>query len=76
MFDFKCLVTNKVWLKDIEGKKTSWNNNREFHAGGSDRNKLFFKYDLLQSNYNILVVHSNKRNPVQSELKPAYSDPC
>ncbi|KAJ8732654.1 hypothetical protein PYW07_015253 [Mythimna separata] len=75
VFDFKCLVNNKVWMKDIKGKKINWSNIREVHADGSDPNKLFFKYDLTQPDYNILVIRGNTRNSVQTELKPAYSNP-
>lgn len=75
VFDFKCLVNNKIWMKDIKGKKINWSNIREVHADGSDPNKLFFKYDLTQSDYNILVIRGNTRNSVQTELKPAYSEP-
>ncbi|CAF4755652.1 unnamed protein product [Pieris macdunnoughi] len=75
VFDFKCLVINKVWMKDINGKKINWSNIREVHADGSDPNKLFFKYDLTQSDYNILVIRGNTRNSIQTELQPAYSEP-
>lgn len=36
---------------------------------------MFFKYDLTQSDHNILVIRSNTRNSVQAELKAAYSGP-
>lgn len=75
VFDVKSLVNNKVWMKDIKGKKIYWSNIREVHADGSDLNKLFFKYDLTESNHDILVVGGNTRNSVQTELKPAYSGP-
>ncbi|KAH9641275.1 hypothetical protein HF086_017407 [Spodoptera exigua] len=68
-------TNKKVWMKDIKGKKINWNNIREVHADGSDPNKLFFKYDLTQPDYNILVIRGNTRNSVQTELKPAYSKP-
>ncbi|KAJ8728300.1 hypothetical protein PYW08_016685 [Mythimna loreyi] len=75
VFDFKSLVNNKIWMKDIQGKKINWSNIREVHADGSDPNKLFFKYDLTQPDYNILVIRGNTRNSVQTELNPAYSGP-
>ncbi|XP_053599759.1 uncharacterized protein LOC128669186 [Plodia interpunctella] len=75
VFDFKSLVNDKVWLKDIRGMKINWSNIREVHADGSDSNKLFFKYDQTQPEFNILVIGGNTRNSVQSELKHAYSEP-
>lgn len=75
VFNFKCLVNNKVRMKDVKGKKINWNNIREVHADGSDPNKLFFKYELTQPDYNILVIHGNTRNSVQTALKHEYSEP-
>ncbi|KAL4718628.1 hypothetical protein ACJJTC_005182 [Scirpophaga incertulas] len=75
VFDFKRLVNNKIWMKDITGKKITWNNIREICADGSDPNKLFFKYDLTQPDYYILVVCGNTRNSVLTELQTAYSQP-
>ncbi|CAG4972180.1 unnamed protein product [Parnassius apollo] len=62
-------------MNDIKSKKINWSNIREVHADGSDPNKLFFKYDLSEFDYNILLIRSNTRNSVQTELKPAYSEP-
>ncbi|CAH1634672.1 unnamed protein product [Spodoptera littoralis] len=75
VFDFKCLVNDKVWIKDIQGKKICWNNIREVYANGVDPNKLFFKYDLNQPEYNTLIIRGNTRNSIPTELKPAYSKP-
>jgi hypothetical protein len=74
-FDFKSHINDKVWLKNCRGAKIAWNNIKEVHANNNDPNKLFYKYNLSHSEYEILVLRGNTRYSLQIDLKNSYSQP-
>jgi hypothetical protein len=46
VFDFKCLVNDKVWIKYIKSKRVNWIYIREVQADSSYQT-LVFKYDSI-----------------------------
>jgi hypothetical protein len=68
VFDFKCLVNDKVWIKYIKSKKFNGINIREVHADGSYQT-LVLKHVLTQNSiYNVLGTYPN--NPKHTCAAP------
>lgn len=74
-FDFKAHVNDKLWSKNVNKGKITWNKVKEVFVNKLEPNKLYYKYDLEQEP-ECLVIRSDTRNsrslPV---LKRAYSSP-
>lgn len=62
-FDFKNKFNNKLWVKNSKNEKILWNQIKEVHVHKNEPNKLYYKYDLNESDaYDCLVVGSSTRN--------------
>ena len=77
-FDIKPHVNNKVWSKNTEGVKVSWNCVREVFVDKLEPNKLFYKCGLTDIEYKTVTISSNTRRNAVSilpTLEVAYKTP-
>lgn len=72
VFDFKELLKNKNWTKDVANQKMSWNKIREVFV--EESHKILYKYNL-DDDQNTLIIRKETRNRSEITLKKAYSEP-
>ncbi|KAL4716554.1 hypothetical protein ACJJTC_010218 [Scirpophaga incertulas] len=78
IFELKTHVNNRIWCKNTDGVKVSWNSVKEVFVDKSEPNKLLYKCDLRDIDYKTVLISSNtRRNAVSSlpTLELAYKAP-
>ncbi|CAH1640749.1 unnamed protein product [Spodoptera littoralis] len=77
-FDLKSYVNNKIWSKNTEGVKVTWNCVKQVFVDKSEPNKLLYKCEHTGTEYKTVTISSNtRRNAVSSlpTLEIAYKIP-
>ncbi|CAH2105188.1 unnamed protein product [Euphydryas editha] len=78
-FNFKPLLDNRNWKKDIRSENMKWNSIKEISVRKDDPNCLYFKYNLKD---NATCLHTKietrsrgRRQVINIELNKLYSQP-
>lgn len=79
-FDFKGLLDNKNWTKDLTNQVMRWNQIREVKVNANAYDRIEYKYDLGEEPKTLVVLRTGKRNNQRNqrhfELNEAYRDGC
>lgn len=67
-FDLKPHVNDKIWCKNTDGVKVSWNSVKEVFVDKSEPNKLLYKYNLTDVYYKTVLISSNTRRNAASSI--------
>lgn len=79
IFDFKTLLDDRNWKKNIENQDVKWNKIKEIYIKKIDPNVILYKYELDSDYMTLNTLVQTRRNKKtllrnqESELSPLYS---
>lgn len=77
-YNFKDLLANKNWVKDVTNEKMKWTQIREVKVTSNIFDRIEFKYNFDEEPKTLVVLRSTKRNTQRTDdfkISPAYDGP-
>lgn len=77
-YNFKDLLANRNWVKDVRNEKMRWTQIREVKVKGNVFDRIEYKYDFDDEPKTLLVLRSTKRNTQRQndfKISQAYDGP-